>query len=381
MSYTLLLLTFALVCSRDALAQVAGSSINVLEGGTTTLPCKLTTTLTPNENLEQISWQRRTRGKPLTDNFFTITKDDARLVNGPDRRFKYIGTFAEHNGTLQLSNANVFDAGTYTCIFSIFPSGQPRIVVEITVSVPLQTSVNSTQPTLGNKEVPLVTCTAAGFNPPAKVSWQTDDRLKDKVTWTNNSTLQISDTTTTVSTLFGKPTKEINGNKVQCVIISEKRNVTLPFEIQIYYPPLTVNIKKQSDGLVFTCEAEGNPKPTIIWSRSGNTLPPSVSATSGQGATLRFEKKSPTVAGLYQCEANNTYGSNQSFFYMDLSSETSCLTSWILFIILFLIVLAAGLAAFLHKRGFVKLPRFLRFDREAVRTSSPDDAANENASL
>lgn len=106
----------------------------MLEGGTTTLPCKLTTTLTANENLEQISWQRRTKGKPLTDNFFTITKDDARLVNGPDRRFKYIGTFAEHNGTLQLSNANVLDAGTYTCIFSIFPSGQPRIAVEITVS-------------------------------------------------------------------------------------------------------------------------------------------------------------------------------------------------------------------------------------------------------
>ncbi|XP_054888431.1 nectin-1-like isoform X1 [Poeciliopsis prolifica] len=366
----LLLLVFALVCCRDARVQVAGESITVLEGDTTILPCKLTKTLTASENLEQISWQRKTKEKLRTDNFFTITKNEARLVNGPDRRFSYIGSFAEHNGTLQLSNVNVLDTGTYTCIFSIFPSGYPQTIVELTVRVPLRTSVSSTEPTLGSKEVPLLTCTAAGFNPPAKVSWEIDS-LKDKVTWTNNSTLQNNNTTTTVSTLLGKPTKEINGSKVQCVITSVERNESLPFEVQIYYPPLNVNIKKQSEDLVFTCEAEGNPRPTLIWSRLGKTLPPSVSTSSSQEATLTFKKKSSDLEGVYLCEATNIYGKTQSFLFVDFS-ETSSITGWICFIILFLIS-AVGFAALLHKHGYFKHLRFLRTDRNEVPTSSPGE--------
>ncbi|XP_008399391.1 poliovirus receptor homolog isoform X2 [Poecilia reticulata] len=377
MSHTLLLLMFALVRSRDARAQDADGSITVDEGGTIILPCKLTQKLSEKDNVEQISWQRKTKGKPDLDNFYTITKDDARPINGGGTRFKFIGTFAEHNGTLELSNATVLDTGTYSCIFSVFPSGYPTIYIKLTVRVPKQTSVHDTRPTLGNKEVPLATCTASGFNPPATVSWQTEDGLKDKVRWTSNSTLQISDTTTTVSTLFGKPTKEINRNKVQCVISFEGRNKTLDFDIQIYYPPLNASIKKQPEGLVFTCEAEGNPNPTITWSRSGDILSPSVLT---QGALLTFVKESQDLAGLYQCEANNTYGSYQSFLYVGFSG-TSSTTGWIFFCILLLIIVAAGIAAFLHKHGFFKLPRFLRRDREAVRTSSPDEAANEAAEL
>uniref|UniRef100_A0A3B3V1D8 Ig-like domain-containing protein n=2 Tax=Poecilia TaxID=8080 RepID=A0A3B3V1D8_9TELE len=114
-------------------SQVADGSITVDEGGTTILPCKLTQKLSENDNVEQISWQRKTKGKPKLDNFFTITKDDARLVNGPDRRFEFIGAFAEHNGTLKLSNASVLDTGIYSCVFSIFPSGYPTIKIELTV--------------------------------------------------------------------------------------------------------------------------------------------------------------------------------------------------------------------------------------------------------
>ncbi|KAM4731198.1 poliovirus receptor isoform 2-T2 [Anableps anableps] len=310
----LLLLMSALVCSRDARAQVTGGSATVEVGGTAILPCKLTQSLTAGQSMLQISWQRKTKGKPKTDNFITIKEDEVVFVNGQDKRFQYIGKFADHNGALQLSNVKLMDAGTYTCIFSIFPFGNPSTSIPLTVLVPLQTSVNDTLPTLGNKEVPLATCTAAGFNPPADVLWKTDG-LKDKVRWTNNSTLDVSDTTTTVSTLLGKPTKEINRSRVQCVIFSEKLNQTLPFEIQIYYPPLKVNIKKGPvKDLGFTCEAEGNPNPNITWSRSGNPLPPAVTV---QGATLTFEKKSTDLAGLYQCEANNSYGSKESFLYVD----------------------------------------------------------------
>ncbi|MEQ2234485.1 hypothetical protein ILYODFUR_032206 [Ilyodon furcidens] len=232
MSYKLLLFVFALIRTRDV-QDVAGQSATVELGSTAILPCKLTRELTTGEVLEQISWQRKTKGKPQTDNFLTITKEKDKFVNGPDNRFQRIGIFAYNNGTLQLSDVNLQDDGTYSCIFSIFPTGTVKMDIPLHVLVTPKTSIDDALPRLGEAEVPLATCTAASSKPPAKVAWDTG-ALKDKVRATNNSALHDNGTTTTVSTLMGKPTKEIYRSRLQCVISTEKLNQTIPFEIQIY---------------------------------------------------------------------------------------------------------------------------------------------------
>ncbi|MEQ2316858.1 hypothetical protein AMECASPLE_036725 [Ameca splendens] len=232
MSYKLLVFVFALVWTRDV-QDVARQSATVELGSTAILPCKLTRELTTDEILEQISWQRKTKGKPQTDNFLTITKEKEKFVNGPDHRFQRIGIFADNSGTLQLSDVNLQDDGTYSCIFSIFPTGTVRMDIPLHVLVTPKSSIGDALPRLGEAEVPLATCTAASSKPPAKVAWDTG-ALKDKVRATNNSTLHDNGTTTTVSTLMGKPTKEIHRSRFQCVISTEKLNQTIPFEIQIY---------------------------------------------------------------------------------------------------------------------------------------------------
>uniref|UniRef100_A0A671WBV8 Ig-like domain-containing protein n=1 Tax=Sparus aurata TaxID=8175 RepID=A0A671WBV8_SPAAU len=97
---------------------VTGGNKTVAQGGTVVLPCKLIDTLS------QISWQRTTRGKPQNEHFFSILPTDGpKFVNGHDKRFEFIGIFDDNNGSLQFANVTLMDEGIYTCIFTLFPSG------------------------------------------------------------------------------------------------------------------------------------------------------------------------------------------------------------------------------------------------------------------
>uniref|UniRef100_A0A3B4G4Z4 Ig-like domain-containing protein n=1 Tax=Pundamilia nyererei TaxID=303518 RepID=A0A3B4G4Z4_9CICH len=109
--------------------QVIGGSVTVVQGGTAMLPCHATDT---NDDLTQITWQRKMREKPHNDNFITIQpRNGLEFVNGRDDRFKYVGNFNNRNGTLQLSNAALKDEGSYTCIFTLFPSGNQKTEIPL----------------------------------------------------------------------------------------------------------------------------------------------------------------------------------------------------------------------------------------------------------
>ncbi|XP_042072338.1 nectin-3 isoform X3 [Haplochromis burtoni] len=344
----LLFLMVALLHTDVIALQVIGGNVKVVQGGTAILLCHVTGT---NDDLTQITWQRRTREKPHNDNFLTILpREGVQFVNGGDDRFKYIGNFNDNNGTLQLSNVALKDEGRYTCIFTLFPSGNQKTEIPLNLLVPPFTNVKDNLPTLGTEEVLFATCTAAGSKPPAEVRWLTG-ALGDKMRTTTNSTQYDNGTTTTVSSLFGVPTREINDHQVQCVISGDSlsKEETLPFTIQVSFAPTEVKIRVISEDS-FECLTEANPNAKFAWSRSGQSL--LQSAVKVDGAKLQLLSRTSDLNGLYQCEASNAYGRKHSQLYVHVASG-ACSVAWALFGVLVFLNVTGAAAWCFYKHGFL----------------------------
>uniref|UniRef100_A0A3P9J7B5 Ig-like domain-containing protein n=1 Tax=Oryzias latipes TaxID=8090 RepID=A0A3P9J7B5_ORYLA len=199
----------------------------VMFGSSAILPCHIST----NDHLSQITWQRTIKGKAPDDVFLIIQpKIGLKYRNKKDFRFEFIGNFNDKNGTLKFSNVTLKDEGSYSCIFSLFPGGTPSRNSQLVILE-------------GNEEVPLATCTAAASKPKAEVRW-IKGSLEGKVREELKETQHANGTTTTWSTLLGKPGREMNGQLVQCVISSEATNEEiLETNIQVHCKYLQTSSK------------------------------------------------------------------------------------------------------------------------------------------
>ncbi|KAL1124629.1 hypothetical protein AAG570_001253, partial [Ranatra chinensis] len=82
-------------------------------------------------------------------------------------------------------------------------------------------------------------------------------------------------------------------------------NFPVPPRIQQVSSGGSVEVKK---GLSVTleCKADGNPKPTITWTRKNNILPSG--EKSVEGISITIEQANRHQAGIYQCTASNGVG-------------------------------------------------------------------------
>lgn len=70
----------------------------------------------------------------------------------------------------------------------------------------------------------------------------------------------------------------------------------------------------------FECQALGEPKPTVQWSKVGGSLPAHIMV---KGGMLRIEQVTEADAGQYRCTATNDVGSVQSQVVLNVQCEST----------------------------------------------------------
>ncbi|XP_052349315.1 nectin-1-like [Oncorhynchus keta] len=314
-----------LIIQRDTEStRVIGECRNVVLGEDVDLFCRLVET---TEDLEQITWQKSTLEETQKLHWLLIYRNGVIAPNGLSGRVQFIGNPSENLGSIRITAVRLLDEGTFTCIFSVFPSGTYTTEIRLTVLVPPVVSVTvDVPPVVGEKEVILVTCVAAGAKPQADVKWKTGT-LGSLLKTVTNSTQHANGTTTVLSHLLGVPTRAANQQQVQCVVNQSALATENSFNytIDIHYPPQTVNITlSETSQPSALCVADGNPQPNYTWSREGQPWPGS--SVRAEGGTLILLRLSSELNGLYVCEASNPYGRATGSLYVNTSSETSAAT-------------------------------------------------------
>ncbi|KAL7882095.1 hypothetical protein AOLI_G00089440 [Acnodon oligacanthus] len=190
-------------------------------------------------------WRRRS-GETLTDeNFFVITPDGkTENVNGLGDRTEFTGNIQEDIGSILLKNVTVLDQGIYTCTFNTLPSGTYEKQISLIVLVPPVVGVTTDViPVAGQSKVILATCTATKARPAADVSWRLG-ALSDSVKVQTNISADPGGTYTVKSYLIGVAFKDLNQQKVQCLVNHTSLNevLILDYALIIHYPPQSVEI-------------------------------------------------------------------------------------------------------------------------------------------
>ncbi|XP_029937004.1 nectin-3 [Myripristis murdjan] len=352
MTVWLCLLLFLLHSTYVEVAHVIGANRTAIQGQNISLLCRLTDT---DEELTQISWQKKTREDPVNHNFYIISPlDGPKYVNGNSDRITFIGSTTENNGSVQLSHVRLLDEGVYTCIFTLFPSGIYKTEIPLTVLVP---PVSSLEPedhlVLGSTEVTFARCVATGAKPPAEVRWDTGS-LGESVKAETTSFSHDNITTTTVSSLTGVPSTAVLGHTVRCLVkhLALTKEESLPLTLKVHFPPTTGKISEISKN-VFECVSNASPEANFTWTRPNQQWPHS--AVKADGRKLHFDNPTADLSGLYLCEASNAYGTTATYLYVSVSSS-SCPLAITLCILFFLVAAAAAVVAALYWRRYRNWP-------------------------
>ncbi|XP_071159628.1 hemicentin-1-like isoform X21 [Mytilus edulis] len=295
---------------------ITNDAINVVQGNSVTLDC----TVSSNLALTSVYWQRNTNGAITTIN---------PTVNNPNN--KYSGSTTS-NPALTIFNADIVDAGDYTCFaVSSAGTGQSNIVTRLTVLAQSVPTVAVQQPSYSVSTGGSVTlaCTVTSNIAFTDVYWQRNiNGAITQIRSTTNTNKYSGSTTSTPSlTIFNTDqsdagvytcfaTNSVGTGQSSTTTLSVTGTVPTVQIQQPSYSALTGNI------VTLVCSVTSNLAVTnVYWQRNVGGTIETISATTntnkygGSSAatpSLTIFNAAQSDVGTYTCFSTNSVGTGQS---------------------------------------------------------------------
>ncbi|XP_056361302.1 LOW QUALITY PROTEIN: hemicentin-2 [Oenanthe melanoleuca] len=224
---------------------------------------------------------------------------------------------------LRISQAQLSDAGRYTCIVSSRAGVADRsFVLQIQVPPVLESPEGSEEQVVAEGSDVTFTCEATGSPAPS-------------VTWLKNGEPlgQQGDQLPAGPQLNLVAVAPADAGIYSCLVVNEVGEVSKAFHLVVMEPPSVEAASHPTEisitegtPLELTCVVTGVPMPTVTWEKDGHLLA-GPSLVSGNESTLHIESTEVADAGLYTCLATSPAGDDSRSFHVSIQAPPSIASS------------------------------------------------------
>ncbi|XP_077579190.1 neural cell adhesion molecule 1b isoform X10 [Stigmatopora nigra] len=244
----------------------------------------------------------------------------ARIQMEKDVRFKVLG-----NNHLQIRGIKKTDEGSYTCEGRLMARGEIdlrviKVVVNVLPTIRVwQSEVNATADV---RQSAMLTCAVDGF-PEPMVTWKSNTitlEAGEKYSFNEDgSEMSIMDV------------RKLDEGEYTCIAKNKAGEAEQELSLRVFVKPKITYIVNQStsemeEQVMLTCEASGDPTPTISWSYGNRVFTDGEQSEDGNvvvrsdarvsSLTLKYVKY--TDAGQYLCSARSAIGEDDKGAYLEV---------------------------------------------------------------
>ncbi|XP_036431175.1 poliovirus receptor-like isoform X2 [Colossoma macropomum] len=211
------------------------------------------------------------------------------------------------NPTIQITDMKLTDEGKYICEYATYPSGNEQGVTNLVILAKPSNTASTVTVQAGTAPVIVARCESVNGRPPATISWVTSVGGNGT---TPTEMDNLDNTVTVKSEYWLVPTPADNGRDISCEVSHRTLTSpeTFPMKLVIEYPPQVQIVGYDSNwylgrtNAVLTCQAQGNPPPTITWRTTSGLMPETVQVKENKLTVLKVDE---TVSTTFICEVRN----------------------------------------------------------------------------